>query len=45
MHNSVQPSLQVSGSSFPRSWHAKLWTANERDFEDIPGLKLWSPTL
>jgi len=23
------------------SWNAKLWTANKRDFEDIPGLELW----
>ena len=23
------------------SWHAKLWTANKRDFEDIPRLELW----
>lgn len=27
------------------SWHAKLWTANGHDFEDIPSLELWSPTL
>ncbi len=23
------------------SWHARLWTANRRDFEDIPRLELW----
>lgn len=23
------------------SWHAKLWTANKSDFEDVPGLELW----
>jgi len=26
------------------SWNARLWTANGRDFADIPRLKLWSPT-
>jgi predicted nucleic acid-binding protein len=24
------------------SWHAKLWTANKGDFEDIPHLELWA---
>lgn len=23
------------------SWDAWLWTANPRDFEDVPGLKVW----